>query len=294
MKQDYIREFVKLAECCSFQKTAAELYISDSALSKHIRAMEKELGVSLFDRTSRKVELNQNGQAFYPHAKEIVAQYDEFRNKLAEMVQQDEKRLSIGALGYMSAYGLYSTIAQFRYIRPDIHIAVSEDKEPILMKMLDDGKCDFVFTTSEQRFWDYPRELYRTDQLVAVMSNENGLSKQECVTIEQLSSEQLIIHDPQIDYDPFWCLCQNTNFVPHVKARVCFNSTILKLVELDEGISVMSKIQAEEYIKPGVVMLPLSPNISFHAYAVYNKNRKLSGNAQCFLDFLVDREEETI
>lgn len=291
MRQDYVREFVKLAECCSFQKAAAELYISDSVLSKHIRAMEKELGVSLFDRTSRKVELNKNGKMFYPHAKEIVAQYDEFQNKLAEMVRQGEKRLSIGALGYMSAYGLYSTVAEFRYARPDIHVVVSEDKEPILMAMLNDGKCDFVFTTSEHRFLDYPRELYKTDQLVAVMSNENHLSKQDCVTIEQLSNEQLIIHDPQIDYDPFWRLCQNTNFVPHVKARVCFNSTILKLVELNEGISVMSKIQAEEYIKQGVVMLPLSPNISFNAYAVYSKTRKLSGNAQCFLDFLLGQQK---
>lgn len=290
MRQDYVREFVKLAECCSFQKTAADLYISDSVLSKHIRAMEKEFGVSLFDRTSRKVTLTECGKAFYPHAKEIVAHYEEFQKKLAVLMQQEEKKVSIGALGYMSAYGLYSTIAEFRLSRPDLYVTVSEGKEQTLLEMLKDGKCDFVFTTSAQRVLDYPKELYKRDRLVVVMSVENHLSRQSHVTIEQISNEQLIIHDPQIDYDPFWCLCQNTNFVPHIKARVCFNSTILKLVDLNEGIAVMSKIQAEEYIKHGVVMLPINPNISFNAYIVYNKDRKLSMNAQSFLDFLLDRK----
>lgn len=289
MRQDYVREFVNLAESCSFQKTAAELFISDSVLSKHIRAMEKELGVSLFDRTSRKVVLNKNGKAFYPHAKEIVAQYDAFQSKLSEMMRQEEEQLCIGALGYMSAYGLYSTIAQFRLVHPDVHVVVSEDKEPLLMTLMQEGKCDFVFTTSEQRFLDYSRKFYKADHLVAVMSKEHPLSKGECVTIEQLSEEQLIIHDPQIDYDPFWCLCQNKNFVPHIKARVCFNSTILKLVEFNEGVSVMSKIQAEEYIKQGVIILPVNPNIPFNAYIVYDKNRKLSKNAQSFLDFISDQ-----
>ena len=68
MEIDYIREFITLAQVQNYMAAAEESYISQPSLTKHIKAIEMELGVSLFDRTTRKVHLNQFGRTFLPYA----------------------------------------------------------------------------------------------------------------------------------------------------------------------------------------------------------------------------------
>ena len=63
MELKYIREFVSLAETGSYFETSERLFITTSSLSRHIKALEEELGMPLFDRTTRKVELNRQASA---------------------------------------------------------------------------------------------------------------------------------------------------------------------------------------------------------------------------------------
>ena len=72
MDIQYFSEFIKLVEIGNFMEAADELFISQSTLSKHINALEKELEVSLFDRTTRRVKLTQAGRALLPYAVKIV------------------------------------------------------------------------------------------------------------------------------------------------------------------------------------------------------------------------------
>ena len=71
MEIEYIKEFVVLAETENYLEAAESLFISQSTLSKHIKIIEKELDVQLFDRTTRKVHLNKYGKMFLKYAKEI-------------------------------------------------------------------------------------------------------------------------------------------------------------------------------------------------------------------------------
>ena len=66
MDLNYIREFVVLANTCNYMEAAEQLFISQSALSRHIKNLEEELGVSLFDRSTRSVTLNAFGMLFLP------------------------------------------------------------------------------------------------------------------------------------------------------------------------------------------------------------------------------------
>ena len=69
MEIEYIKEFVVLAETENYLEAAESLFISQSTLSKHIKIIEKELDVQLFDRTTRKVHLNKYGKMFLKYAK---------------------------------------------------------------------------------------------------------------------------------------------------------------------------------------------------------------------------------
>ena len=71
MEIDYIREFVVLTETENFLEAAERLFISQSSLTRHIKSLEEDLGMQVFDRTTRKVTLNNFGKLFLPYAKEI-------------------------------------------------------------------------------------------------------------------------------------------------------------------------------------------------------------------------------
>ena len=86
MQIDYIKEFIILAEIGNFLEAADHLFMSQSTLSRHIKSLEDDLGTPLFDRTTRKVSLNEYGHLFLPYAREISKiQYNyttELYNKL--------------------------------------------------------------------------------------------------------------------------------------------------------------------------------------------------------------------
>lgn len=286
MRHDYICEFVTLAENCSFQQTAAEMFVSESVLSKHIKALEEELGVLLFDRKSRKVFLSKYGKAFYPYAKEMVGQFDAFQVCLSNMKRQESSQLSIGMQAHMSSYGVYSLISKFKQSVPGIDVIVHEGKDYEQIKLLQAGDVDFIFSTSPPAFSGYKQKLYKRDHLVITMSNEHALAKSEYVTVEQLNKEHIIVHEPQFDYDPFWHLCHAEGFVPQIKARIYFHSAIIKLIELNEGIAVMGGVHAAEHARSSISIIPVFPKIPFDAYVIYDDKREISSNAKKFLEFL--------
>lgn len=85
MKIQSIREFLTLSEVKNFNYASERLFLSQPTLSRHIKELEEELGVPLFSRTTRHVELTEYGQYFLPFAHQIVSAEDEYTEGLAKM-----------------------------------------------------------------------------------------------------------------------------------------------------------------------------------------------------------------
>ncbi len=77
MDISYIREFMVLSETCNYQSASEQLYLTNSTLSKHIQKMEAELGTPLFERSTRKVTLTNEGKIFQQKCAQILELYDE-------------------------------------------------------------------------------------------------------------------------------------------------------------------------------------------------------------------------
>ena len=97
MKFDYLREFVAAAQSEEMQQCAKELGISPSVLSKHMKAIEQELGVPLFMR-SRKTELSPYGKILLPYAKELVKIQDDYEQDFSEQNEEVSPKLVVGLL----------------------------------------------------------------------------------------------------------------------------------------------------------------------------------------------------
>ena len=135
MDLNYIREFVVLANTCNYMEAAEQLFISQSALSRHIKNLEEELGVSLFDRSTRSVTLNAFGMLFLPYARQMAALHHEYATALGNALNAEHGNIRIGSIPMMSHYGITDVMVRFRKENPRFTLDVIEGDSNQLTKM---------------------------------------------------------------------------------------------------------------------------------------------------------------
>ena len=136
MELNYIKEFVVLAETRNFLDAAESLFISQSTLSRHIKILEEELGHTLFDRTTRKVSLNDFGHLYLPFAKEMVrVQYD-CTTAVYNHLNNISGTITLGTIPVISQYNIYDVMEKFRTENNNFHLNVIESDTTELIDML--------------------------------------------------------------------------------------------------------------------------------------------------------------
>lgn len=110
MDLDTLREFANLYETLRFQETADRLCVSQSALIKHIHKLGEELGISLFDRSTRSVRPNVFSETFSPYAEQIVRTDEEARRALKDLGKSRKAHLRLAFPSTCSQYGIAESI----------------------------------------------------------------------------------------------------------------------------------------------------------------------------------------
>jgi DNA-binding transcriptional LysR family regulator len=105
---------VALAETNNFQEAANNLFISQSSLSKHISAIEKELGVQLFDRSTRNVKLSKYGRLLLPYAYKVVQLEREYTNDINCEIKKNMDRITIASTSQMFQYSITEILTQYK------------------------------------------------------------------------------------------------------------------------------------------------------------------------------------
>mgnify|MGYP003231584186 CR=1 FL=1 len=146
MTFDQIQYFIAIAECNTYFDAAEELNISQSALSKQIIKLEKELGVALLDRSRRKASLTPAGETFYQDALALRRQYEIMNRhmKKYQIFTGNKNELRVGTLPILTQYGLTAHFRQFTESHPDIHLILDEVEENDLKKGLLSSQNDLI------------------------------------------------------------------------------------------------------------------------------------------------------
>ena len=131
MEMRVLKELVSLMETLSFQETADRMNISQSALSKHIQRVEEELGVSLFDRSTRSVALNQFGRVFYSYARQMVQLNEEAASAVATLRDRDFHRLRVAFSPIAASYGVVDVLSEFSRCHPELQLKLTETPRAI-------------------------------------------------------------------------------------------------------------------------------------------------------------------
>lgn len=140
MELRHLRYFVAVAEELSFRKAAGRLSVSEPAISQQVADLEDELGVKLFNRDSRRVELTEVGRVFLRGARRTLASAKEAMAQAQEAATGERGRLSIGSIGPLVHAFLPNALARFRERFPLVEVTVLNMDNQTQLEALENGK----------------------------------------------------------------------------------------------------------------------------------------------------------
>nr|WP_296264933.1 LysR family transcriptional regulator [uncultured Merdimonas sp.] len=189
-----MKYFVAVVECNSFTEAARQCYISQSAVSQQIRALEEELGVELIHRENRRFSLTPAGEYFYNQSKGLLSEVEDIRRETIRIGQDAELQLRIGYLRCYSGQELHQAVAEFSRIYPEVAISIVNGTHEELYDLLRFGGVDLILNDQRRAFSDQ----YANYQLLrcgcyAEISARNPISSQESVELEELKHISCIL-----------------------------------------------------------------------------------------------------
>ena len=189
-----IRYFVAVADSFSVSRAAAELHISQSAVTSAIRELETELGAALFERNPRGVSLTTQGHQFLLHARRILSAMTEASHSLKAVAQQDQGRLTIGVTTLVAGYYLSEALGRFRRAFPAVQIEVKEDEQPYLEHQIVNGEVDvgILMTNRTIRQEAFDTELLTRSPLRVWLAANHPLCAESTLSLKALGEEPMI------------------------------------------------------------------------------------------------------
>ena len=262
MKFDYLREFIAAAQSEEMQQCAKELGISPSVLSKHIKAIEQELGVPLFMR-SRKTELSPYGKILLPYAKELVNIQNDYIQDFSSGSVEITTQLTVGLSSIQFRERSGQLMENFILEHPQ-EVLLKEADNASLCQMVADGEIDIAFVRTQPELHRNPELIYFpfcSDPMVAFMPAEHPLASQPSITIEDLKEEQIILRsENSAVYRVYTEKCAQAGFIPNIS----FASTYVgyDMVRHGEGIALyLAPPASAKRSQPQLAIVPIRPHI---------------------------------
>jgi DNA-binding transcriptional LysR family regulator len=261
MELRHLRYFQAVAEERHFGRAAERLHMAQPPLSQQIRQLEAELGVTLLDRNTRKVELTPAGAAYLERVRVILAEVDEAATRAQRVAAGLEGRLVVGCVG-SATYSLLPTFARaVREALPGIDLAFrGEMLAPDQVAALGAGRIDLALLRPPVDDPALQVSLLRRDRLIVALPQGHRLAARARLRVRDLRDEDLIVHASHgrsVMYGTVEELCREAGFVPRVRHEVAETSTLVTLVAAGLGAAVVPEPVSSLGI-PGVTYRPLA------------------------------------
>ncbi|BFL48639.1 LysR family transcriptional regulator [Lactonifactor longoviformis] len=289
MTFEQLQHFLAIAKYKNYSIAAEESFVSQSSLSKQIKALEEELGFKLFDRTTRNIELTEGGEEFVMYSKRILQEYKEMLSRLRRYTDESKNTLRIAAIPVMNHYGLTDIIFHFQQQYPGVRVKVLEKDGSYVVQDLEKGDADLVFLRShhipEGEFLIYP---LIDDELVLITGQDHRFSNRDEIELKEAEDEEFLFLGANTGMHQT-CIkaCKMAGFIPKERCLDLRSSTIKNLVANGQGISLMMKASIEYMKDPRIhiVYLKEHPIVNL---ALATKEEKLSDVSRTFIEYVQD------
>lgn len=276
----YLREFVALERVRNYTQTAEFLYTTEATLSRHIKALEKELGQPLFLRTSRRIELTQFGRSFLTYAQRITEAWEECSTHLLSPDTHISERLMIGIFGSIARYEVIQSALQDLSARyPECAVGtiqgdLAQQKEKLLRR-----EYDLAIVRESTAFTDdvFGRVMLLKEPLCVIVPKDDQLAQKPEVGVCALRERSVMLpSEYMLSHRLFVSLCRNNGFEPKVRSLLREREFIENFISVGNGVTVMCRNMAERFVDPqDQVVRQISPPTLEYVNLLYLKNRQI-------------------
>lgn len=296
MELRHLRYFTAVVQWKGYREAARRLHVAQPAISQTVADLEDELGLKLFSRAKRVVQLTPEGEIFHTEAVRALAQAELAINAAKRAAKGEVGKLSIGFLGSATYAFLPELVRTFKAHYPGVKLTLHE-LTPLQQEVaFQEGEIDIGFTralTAEQCKVYASRCLYR-DPLMAVLPRSRQV-KAKRVHISDLANERFVLFhrdgSPGL-FDTITGMCNAAGFSPRVENEPNMMQTVLSLVEAEEGVSIVPAC-VRNLRSDGVCFYRLDPDSVRVALMAAWKKEAPSVVLKAFLD-LVDANASQI
>ncbi|HZL54702.1 MAG TPA: LysR substrate-binding domain-containing protein [Solirubrobacteraceae bacterium] len=265
MELRHLRYFLAVAEELHFHRAAARLHISQPPLSQQIRALERELGVTLLERNRRRVALTAAGESFRDDARSVLAAVDRAAERARNVARGAVGRLSIAFVGSaMFSPTLPDILREFRSGHPEVDLVLRELPTVAQLNALVRGELDLGVIRGPIAETDIDPQLellaIQRENLVVALPSDHPLTARRRLRAESLRGETFVILDRRDSPGLFASLVSamgEAGGVPDDVLEVAEMQTIISLVAGGFGVSLVPA-SVGQVDRSGVAFRPIA------------------------------------
>lgn len=297
MKIDYFREFVVLADYLNFSAAAEHLFITQPVLSRHMAALEEDLGVRLLDRNTQEVRLTAAGRLFYERILKVLTDYDDLRQMLRLQKEGYESRLCVGVPYYAISDYLGDIPEAFESKYPTVKLTYEVGSPDAILSYVEQDRVDVALLPH----LTFPRgntlnfHDFYTEHLGVLINSEDPLAEKESCkladlkrcTFFQIGGTYFSSTWEQLRY-----LCRRRGFEP-VQSNMSLMESAIIAVRRGDGIVVAGHHMRSQAVN-GVSYLRLEDEDCIRNIAIcYKRANKNRDTIRKFVHMFTKKKEHT-
>ncbi len=267
-----------------FSAAARHLGLTQSAVSQAVRALETELGVSLFDASDRS-RPTASGDYLFREGGLIRSQVDDLCNGIRTVGGVGGGTVKFGMIDVAATHLLPGVLHEFKKVSPDIKIEAVVKASGELMLMVERNELDFAIVVTN----DIPDSLKRSeiyhDSIVAIVPEGSPLSRSK-IAVTDLRGEPLILY-PQSSHSRqlIEAVFREAGITPAVSMELHYPAAILALVQEGMGVGLISELSAREHALEGLVIVPVAELVQARQIGIVaRRKRRSSPQAQALME----------
>lgn len=251
---------VAVGEELHFRRAAERLGIAQPALSRTIRDIENELGVVLFRRTNRFVELTKAGEVFLESSRGVLSAVGHMVENTRQVAAGRIGTLRIGFTDLAISGPLPEIIKSLKQSLPDISLQFSNAVSIQQLRALEDGQLDIGFVTGPVTQPGLQQTMIAKEKFVCLVNDDHRLAGRKSVSIAELAGENFV-HGTFKDWEVFFShllpLCHRNGFQPNIVQRGITTMGIIGLVSAGVGITILTE-SLHPTLPRGIKMLAIA------------------------------------
>lgn len=283
-----LRYFVAVARRRHFTAAAAEVHVAQPALSQQIRLLERELGITLFDRGGRRVRLTAAGEAFLARAERVLAEVASARTEMAEFAGATRGRVVVGTLPSLAERQLPALLAGFHARHPGLELVLREENTAELLALVARGEVELALVhhlADDDAPAGLALEPLFTEDLVAAIAPGHSLARRGSLPLAALRAEPFLLSKPgSVIRQTVLAACAAAGFAPRVAFESGGTATMRALAAVGLGVAVLPRSEAAAD-GPAVAVVALTPRLTRTVALAWSADRYRPAAAAAFMRF---------